>query len=497
MPGLAVSAAREYKGTTSAMSVRFVFGSSIVYLMVLLAERVASVLLTPLLTRLLSPADYSAILLVANGSALINLLFGFSFVQSLTPMFSNAETPDDRRSASTTVLLMVSVLMALTHAGVILLSRSISLYFLHTDIYSTAIALGAVWSFLSGCSICLVAIARMTERHKLYLYVQLPALIVQVGLIVWLLVFVMAGINGMYIAMSAAAAMTATTYVMVLRHWLTGQFDAAHLRKAFAIGMQLLPWQFSMVLTTNSAAFFLTRSGHIVEAGLFSVANGLAVLVMVASNSFESVWTPYVLLRKDDGNLPAIQLRVFSLYSSTLLVGTAVISLFAYEIFVVLVGPAFREGYGFVPPLAFAYCIYGFGNCFAQGLAARMRIGHYVWIGLAAAAVFVSVCLPLVGQWGAHAVILAMGCGFLSMLIMLQVITQRLAPVPYPWARHGLMWLIAAGLVGVTYPVALGWQGGAVKLAVLVAIVALPFVFGAIRWSDVLLAKGLILAPSR
>src|SRR6266545_3070002 len=121
------------------MSVRFIFGSSVAYLAVLLSERVASILLTPLLTRLLTPTDYSAILLIANGSALINLLFGFSFVQSLTPLFANAKTVAERRSASTTVLLLVVVLMALAHVGVLLLSQSISFYFLHTYDYSTAI----------------------------------------------------------------------------------------------------------------------------------------------------------------------------------------------------------------------------------------------------------------------------------------------------------------------------------------------------------------------
>ncbi|WP_204320083.1 hypothetical protein, partial [Klebsiella pneumoniae] len=55
--------------------------------------------------------------------------------------------------------------------------------FLHTSAYSTAVALGA-FSFLVGaCSLSLALVARLLERHKLYLAVQLPALLLQVGII--------------------------------------------------------------------------------------------------------------------------------------------------------------------------------------------------------------------------------------------------------------------------------------------------------------------------
>src|SRR5262245_31750665 len=121
------------------MSVRFILGSSMAYLAVLIADRVASILLTPLTTRLLTPADYSAILLIANGSALINLLFGFTLASAMGFLFTNADSEAGRRSTATTILLLLGALMVLAHAVVFLMSRSISLYFLHTDSYAIAI----------------------------------------------------------------------------------------------------------------------------------------------------------------------------------------------------------------------------------------------------------------------------------------------------------------------------------------------------------------------
>src|SRR5439155_1660878 len=138
--------------------------------------------------------------------------------------------------------------------------------------------------------------------------------------------------------------------------------------------------------------------------------------------------------------------RIFSLYSAVLLVGAAALCLFARELFAILVGPAFQSGYRLVPPLALAYCIFCFTNSFSQGLQAKQRMLHYAWIGAVASAVFLALCLPLVGPLGASGIIVAMGGSFLAMLIALQIVSNRLMPATYPWARHALMWLAARAI---------------------------------------------------
>jgi O-antigen/teichoic acid export membrane protein len=479
------------------MSVRFVFGSAAAYLAVTMAERVGSLLLIPLLTRVLTPTDYGAILLITNSSALINLLFGYSSAQALLMMFANAGSDDDRRNVCTTILASIVVILSLLHSTVALFARPISQYFLHTTAYETTIALGALASFLGTCSGCLSLIGRLAERHRLYLLIQLPAVFILVGLTVWLLLVYSMGVNSQYIAVAVAAAVTASIYALTLRRWLSGHFDRHLLARAGRISAQMLPWQFATVLATNSAAFFLTRSGHVEEAGLFMVASAVAGLLLLASTSFESVWTTFVLLRKNEPSLATLQIRIFSLYSSALLVGASALCLFARELFEILVGPAFREGYRLVPALALAYCIFCLANSFSQGLQAKQRMLHYTWIGVLASAVFLALCLPLVGHLGAPAIIVAMGGSFLTMLIALQIVSNRLMPVPYPWARHALMWMVAVAIVALVYPLPMSWHGLAAKLAMLIAIVCLPFMFGAVRMSDLQVAKGAIFAPTR
>ena len=370
---------------------------------------------------------------------------------------------------------------------------AISLRLLQTAAPAEVVAFGALASFLMAFSLCLASVVRLQEWHKLYMIVQLPAVLIQLGLLIVLLVAAKLGLSALYIAMSAAGLFTTLAYVVAVRHWLTGSFDRHILAEAARIGARMLPWQLATLLTTNTAGFFLARAGHIEEAGLFAVAASAVAVLVGLSNSFSNVWTPFVLLRHTEADIVATQRRVFEIYSAALLVAASGLGLFAQEIFAILLGPAFRNGFHYVPPLAFAYCLFCFANNFAQGPQAKQRTGHYAWIGAAVAAVFLAVCLPLVGGSGPYGIIAAMGAGFLTMLLLLQIVSERLMPVAYPWVRHGLMWLAAVSVIGLAYPLGESWRGLAIKLVAILMVCGLPFLFGALRISDVRLAVAALL----
>lgn len=479
------------------MSAKFIFGSSAAYLAVTIADNTSRLMLLPWMTRILTPSDYGVMFLIGNGAALINLLFGFSLAQALPTLFSNAISRKSQRAVSTTIILSVGSILSVLYLTTILLSREISVFFFHTPSYQRVIALGAVSAFLNACSLCLIIIVRLTERHRMYPVIQLPALILQVGLIGWFIVSGSLSIESQYIATAIAGFLTTAAYLVALRHWLTGRVELQALLVASRIGMQILPWQIATLLATSSAAFFLTRSGHIDESGLFLVASGAAGLLVVASSSFENVWTPFVLLRKDKPDIANIQIRIFSLYSSTLLMAASGLCLFAHELFVVLVGPAFRSGYLFIPGLVIAYCLFCFVNGFAQGLQARRRTVHYAWIGTVAAAVFLATAFSLTGRFGVWAIIGAMIGSFIVMLVALQLVSARYMPVAYPWVRHSLMWFAAACIVACVFPLGLGWSSLAAKALALTCIATLPFLFGAVRAADLWMAADTLKATKR
>jgi O-antigen/teichoic acid export membrane protein len=470
------------------MSARFVFGSTATYLAVSIATSATSVLLVPLMTRALTPADYGVMLLIANGSAVIGYLFAFPFAQAVPTLFNAMSDDRPRRALTTTIFLSIATIMLLPHALVGMLSTQISIIFTNIPNYADAIAWSALWSYLNICSLILILIARTTERHSLYLLVQLPALALQTVLIVWFVVLHPMRLVGFYLATAITATVIAAAYLLALRRWITGSFEAQFVSAACRIGAQTLPWQLAVVLTTSSAAFFLTWKGHLNEAGLFSLASGIAGVLMAISNSFESVWSPFVLMRRDQPDLAKVQIRMFSLFSSALLIVASAISLFAHEIFMFLTGPAFQEGYRLVPALSLALCILAFANCFAQGFQARQRTVHYAWIGLVVIMVFFAACLGLVGRFGAFGIIASMGAAFLTMLILLQLMSRRFMPVPYTWGRHGLMWLTAVAIVAYGYPLEVSLVGIAAKTAAIVCISCLPFLFGVVHLHDARLA---------
>lgn len=474
------------------MSVRFVFGASTIYLAVSAAEMTSSLVSVPIMTRLLSRAEYGVILFIANGTALLNLLFGFALTQGLVVLFSGAASEAAKRNVATTILASITVLSFVVFGSCALLARIISTHLLDDAGGFIPIAIAASSGFFNGLSLSLAWIIRLREQHKLYLLVQLPAVLMQLGLLVWLLISAQLGLSALYIATSAAGLFTTVAYACSNRKLLAGRFDRSVLLEAGRIGARMLPWQLATLLTTNTAGFFLVHAGYVEQAGLFAVAASMSSVLVSISNSFNNVWTPFVLLRHAEPDMAERQRRIFEVYSAALLIAASAICLFAQEVFAILLGPAFRDGFHYVPPLAFVYCLFCFANNFAQGMQAKQHTAPYVWIGAVTAAVFLSVCLPLAKSWGASGVIAAMGAGFACMLVLLQVVSERLMPVAYPWPRHGLMWLVAVGVVGSAYALGSTWTGMTIKVMAALVVCCLPFLFGALHISDVRLTIALL-----
>jgi hypothetical protein len=78
-----------------------------------------------------------------------------------------------------------------------------------------------------------------------------------------------------------------------------------------------------------------------------------------------------------------------------------------------------------------------------------------------------------------------MTASFATMLGCLQLVSYRLMPVAYPWLRHAGMWVSAGLIVWLASPLEVSWQSVGLKLAALGAIAGLPFLFGAIRLTDI------------
>lgn len=460
-------------------SLRYVLGASGLYLAATATETAVNLFTVPLLTRFLTPADYSILLIIANVAGILNLLFGFSLAQAMPSILAAAGEPERRRSIATTILLGIAILSLAVYA----LAAAIAIAALPGA--SHLVLLAAAGCYLLSTGMCLAMLARLVEMPRLVAAVQISIAVLQLALLLMLLVGLGLGLASVYISMAAAGACAITAYGLGLRGWLNGRFEPAVLAEAAGTGLWLWPSQIATLLTTGSAGLVLARFGHFETAGLFAVAASATIVLVNVSNSFVNAWSPFVLLRHDSEDLRPRQRRAFACYSAGLLVASAGLSIFAEEAFAVLVGKDFHSAFKYVPPLVLAYSLFNFANAFSQGIQAKQRMTLYAWIGASVSVVFMVLCLLLVGRFGVYGLIAAMGTAFLTMLVLLQSASERLLPVGYPWARHAAMWSTAVVAVWAAYDLGISWGTFALKLAALCAVALLPFAFGVIRPSEI------------
>jgi O-antigen/teichoic acid export membrane protein len=462
------------------MSVRLVLGASATFVVVSTAERFAGLLTVPIATRVLSPLDYGAVLFMTNFGAVANFLVGVSLATALPSLLAGAAGASESRSISTTIVALQLGLFALIYLALALAAPWVASRVILDSEWTTAILTAVLAMFLFSMSQCLIGLLRVFEMRHVYWTVQLPAIVLQTLLVVLLLLGTQLGFAAIYLAMMAAAAFALPIYWYRLRHHLAGRLSGRVAKQAVRIGLPLIPWQGAVFLTTSSAAFYLARYSSLEEAGLFAVANSVASIFCLLAFNFNAVWTPYVLLRKSQPDLDRILVRVFSLSSALLLLSASVLALFAHEIFVLLIGPRFREAYRLVPLLTFAYCIFAFAYCFSQGILIRGTSVHYAWIGLAVIVPFLMLSPSLTVAFGAEGLVVAMAASFLLLLVLVQLAARTVYPVSYPWFRHAALWTAsAAGVIPVAsldpsilaFVTKVGMLGGVIMLVLLVGAV--------------------------
>lgn len=464
---------------------RSVAGVSAAYLSVTLAETLAGLLTISILTRYLTRADYGVLLLIANGAAIINVLFVYSLAQALPSLLTRADDDPQRGAVATTIMFAIAAFSVCFYGVVAIGAASLSAALIAQGDYTHVLRLAA-FSFCAGAiSLSLASIVRLRELHRIYVRVQLSSVAINLIVMVCLVTIAGLGLAAVYVGVGAAAVFSAAAYVRGLGPLLAGRFEMNVLKSALGVGANMLPWQAATMLTTAAAGLVLAIAGRLEEAGLFAVAATIASPLNAISTSFTNGWTPYVLNRQGDASLPAVQRRTFAAYSAGMLLLASALGLFSREIFAVLVSANFQDGALLVPPLALAFSIFGFANAFAQGLQARQRTVHYAWIGALAALAFLGVAALLVRSLGALGIIGAMIAGFATMLVGLQLVSERLMAVGYPWGRHALGWALAAALVASLAPLEPGPGAGLAKIAAIGAIVGSAMVTGALRMDDV------------
>lgn len=410
-----------FRSGLARASVGFVFGAML--------QRAVPLLLLPVLTRHLAPAEYGQVAMFTLAVNLLEPLAGLSSVGSLSRQFF-----DRSGAAFETFVANCLYLLVWSAAGLAALAL------LGAPAMGRAMGLPAAWIWVAlaiavGKYVVNVRLTLWQLEGRPWPYTALLLLqsISALGLSVLLVLGAGWGWTGRAVGELVGVLLAAAVSAAYLRGPMRRPpIDREALRTASRFGIGLLPHLYGGLMLASADRFVLQRLTGLEQVGLYAVAVQLTSLITVLASAVNTAWIPW-LFERYKRNTPRDRQRVTQLVTvhDVLLLALALLLAFvARPVLAVVVGPEFQGAAPFVLVLALGAAAGGMYNMAVNPIfySGRTYLVPIATVGAGVVNVGLNLLLiPVLGPLGAA---LAFAVASLASYLLASVLARNVLTPP-------------------------------------------------------------------
>ncbi len=447
--------------------IRSLASDTLVYGVSTVVGRFLTFLLTPLYTNYLSAEEIGDVAALYAMIAFVNILYSLGLEPAFM-RFWDRDNPQRSASVFSVSFLTIAGLGIVVTGLTILLAPMIatsSVLQLEGD-GAAIVRIAAFIPLFDALVLIPFARLRMQRRPKVFAFMRLAAIVVNVGMNFALVVFLGYHVEGVVWAgvISSAASfllflpsivkqLTATTEQRGTKHQAPGSLLKAMLR----FGLPTVPASFSsiMVQVVDRPILLILTSSAVV--GMYQTNFRLAIPMMMFVTVFEYAWKPFYLSHRDDPDAKPMFSRVLTLFTVVcggLFLATALFMPYLVQMPFIggrFINPEYWSGMTIIPIVMFAYFFNGVFINMAAGLHITKKTG---WLPVStgiAAAVNVAATFALVPHLGIEGAAWAKVAAYVASVASLWWYLQRVYPMHYDLKRI----VTAIAVTGTIYLLAL------------------------------------------
>ena len=439
------------------------------YSLASLAGPFFTILLTPLYTRVLHPADYAVLDTTTTLGILMFTLAMLGLNAAASVFFYDGDEAHGRRVVSTAAVVGVawSLLIALVVAAIARPLAAFSLGSPRQAILLYLSALNLPFAVFYGVVQSALRLKLAVKRANA---LALAYLLLTAGLNILFVLVLRWGVFGIQLAISIttlvlAAAGGALTWRDT---WGRPSWDLAG--PLVRAGLPFMPaslsfWALAYVDRLLLPSYAVTLG----DRGQYAIANKLASMLAVVIVPFQNAWGPLALSMQHDPDARRTYGKVLT-YFVTISLGLALaLGLFAREVLLIFTTREYAAAAPFVALLAYVAVANGANVAVGVGAYIVKRTAMIGWTTMIAAGVNLVLnvlLIPRLGVWGA---VWATALGYIAAPVALYVAAQRVYPVPFELRKVLAALAVQAALLLAGLWLATGnfWLDAALKLLLL------------------------------
>lgn len=407
-------------------------------------NRLVAVLILPVFTRFLSPADYGVASLLTVTNALIVSFTDFGLHQSII-RFYREESPAKQKQLIATAqfaMVMSTLIIALIAWP---FASQISQLFFKTPAYAYIVTLNFFTIPLTKLITAPMVRFRVEEKAKFYAFLSVAQIVTMIGLNFLFIVGLKHGVNGLFEGpfISAAIFALGIGVYSIIQNGL--KFSYPLFSKMFTFGAPLILNSVSMWIINWADRFILAKIASLAEVGLYTLGYSIGMAITLPVNAFVTAWSPFYMRIAKDTNAPKIYATVFTYYSAVIGFFVILVSVFGRDYFNFFTQAKFHGAAIVIPAIALAYALRG--NFSIVAAAAYLKQKTYLVTVIEVIAMILNVALVfiLVKYFGRIGAAWATLISFAVLPIGMHFLTRKIFPIKYEFKR--ILQIIFIGLI--------------------------------------------------
>ena len=426
------------------------------YLVGQILQKAVSLLLLPVLTRYLTPADYGIMGTLAAYSGMLGVLLLFGIHAALTRHYFDFKHDHEaqRRYVTSNFLFMAAVpgviLGVLILFGAPLWARATASP-IASDVIPFRPLVVLMLITVYGSLLYRLPYSLYQAQQKPWKCVALDfgGFVLSVGISLVLVIGLRKGVYGMILGGCIASVLTALVASgLLLREWFVPRVEWAHVSRSLSYGLPFIPHLLAGWALAFVDRVMLKRMVPLDDVGHYTVAITLGMGMLMIVTSIKDAYEPYYYNLLSSNPHPEKKvIRIFSMYVTAIGLLALFGSLFAGELIMLLTPVGYHQSAIYVPPVIMGYLFLGFYFNVGMAIFYYKKTKFLPFITGFAALCNITLNYLLIPRFGAIAAAWNTYACYAIMFTVYYIVAQRVQHFAYPIAK--IVTLSALALLSV------------------------------------------------
>jgi len=425
--------------------------SSLIYGFGDIVVRSASIILIPVYTKLLTPADYGILGAVAILNAFISSIIVLSLNGALGRYHGDFDDENEIKKFYGSLFIFVVIwggilTIALNLVGFIFLD-----HIFQSVRFDPYLRIGTWIAFFSGLSVLPLAMLQFQQRPGLYRIYTTAGFLLNTGLIILGVVVLKLGVLGSLYGQAISGLIMALLYIFLMGRNMKFHVSKKYLNMGLLFSLPLTVYALGGLITNMASRYFVERYTSLTDLGLYNLAAQYCMIMSVIFIAINMAWGP---LFYEVGKRPDAK-DIFAKYGLAIIFSALwfalFLTVFAPDVIALLASKAYQGATKLVPILLIESVLNVIWPLLINPLFLIKKTKYlslFTGISAAGAITFNFLLTPSLGVIGAA---IAMVLSNLMLNLVAFAFSHKLYPIPYNYKTILVILIIAIVLAPLSF----------------------------------------------